>query len=110
MIKTIVWGNTAGWCERSWNDILKIKNAKLINEFYPSKSRFMELLIRLHFSERINSIVKLPLKRIWYGYFIDNMVEDRNSEMLVIVYDGNKVGIDEGFLKYFKSITEFLNK
>lgn len=103
MINIIVWGNTAGWCGRSWNDILKIKNAKLINEFYPSKSRFMELLIRLHFSERINSIIRLPLKRIWYDYFIDNMVEDRNSEMLVIVYDGNKVGIDEGFLKYFKS-------
>jgi len=100
MRKIVVLGNSAGWCERAWGDIKYMKNGKIINSHFPGRSKIMKNLARIHFSVKINQIINLPLKKIWFKYFVDTLCKEKDAEVLLIIYDGNKLGNNEEFLKY----------
>lgn len=102
MEKVVVLGNSAGWCGRSWEDIKFVKNGKMINAHFPVKTRVIKNLVRMHYSERVNQIVHLPWKQIWFRYFVYSLCNERNTELVLIIYDGNKLGNDERFLKYLR--------
>lgn len=101
--RIVLLGNSAGWCGRSWEDLRKKPGCILINKHFPCDGKISNLLVRIHYSKRVNNIVNLPLKKIWYSIFLKNLIQDNDNEMILIVYDGNKLGNDEKFLQYLKS-------
>lgn len=99
--KIVILGNKQEWCKYSLSDFAKY-DARLINSIFPGKKTVFHKLIRLHYSEKMNRIVNLPLKRIWYKIFCDDILPNTERPLLLIIYDWNKLGNDEGFLSYVK--------
>lgn len=103
MKKIVVLGNGTDWCEKSLSDLKKNRNVKLINGALPCNMRSVEgILAKIHFSLKINRILNLPFKNIWFKEFSKNICEDRNAELILIIYDRNRLANYIPFLQFIR--------
>lgn len=99
----VVLGSGADWCGYITKDFEKNKNSKVINSEFPSSTnRIINFFIRMHFSPKINKLINLPLKRLWFKYFAKNMNIDKKKKIIIIIYDRNRLANNEQFLIYLK--------
>lgn len=67
----------------------------------PSKSSVLKLLFKLHFSAKVNRVIKLPFKSIWYRSMAKHDFE--KDLPVCYVFGGGKYAADSaGFLNYLK--------
>lgn len=103
MKQIVILGNGSDWCEASLADFNRVKGAKVINTVLPcSPNSVRGKLARVHYSLKINQYVNLPFKKIWYKYFLKSICEDRDAELVVIMYDRNRLANDPAFLAYLR--------
>ena len=63
------------------SDVGKMENGIQITDVYDIKNAFFRLLMKLHFSYKINCKFILPGKGIWNNYFVLNkLIKDNNKE------------------------------
>lgn len=103
MKKIVVLGNGMDWCEKSLSDLKKIKDVKLINNVLPCNMHSLEgVLAKIHFSLKINRVLNLPFKNIWFKAFAQNICEDRNAELILVIYDRNRLANYIPFLRFIR--------
>lgn len=96
----VVLGNGQDWCEKSLTDLKKRENVKIINSKYLCNLNKLEkLFARIHFSYKLNKIVKLPFKSIWFKKVMKNIGKIDNKNIIFIIYDRSFLCNDEKFLK-----------
>ena len=102
--KIIVLGNSTEWCKVSLNDLKNIDNTLFINDEFPiaKNKKIKNYLAKIHFSRKINNKIRLPFKRIWYKGFLKYIFGDCRSDVILIIYDRNKLANYPGFLNYLK--------
>ena len=100
--RIIILGNSNEWLDKSLTDFKKKENCVLINKILPCNNNFLLKIASIHFSNKLNSKIKIPFKKIWYRYFCNCICKDKNLKLLLIVYDWNKIGCNKGFLNYVR--------
>lgn len=98
----VILGNGHEWCEKSLADFKNIENTKIINSIFPCEKDSIPRLLKLHFSDKLNKIITLPFKKLWFPYFAKNISKDIKKPLLIIIYDRNKLANNIQFLEYIK--------
>ncbi len=99
--KIVVLGNGLEWCKYSLSDFEK-NGSRVINSDFPCSSHIVEKIVCLHYANRINNLVKLPLKKIWFPYFANCISKNKNQPILLVIYDRNKLANNFEFLNYLR--------
>lgn len=101
--KIIILGNGQDWCEKSLKDFEKMDNVKINNYKYLSKlNPFLKFIARIQFAPKINKIIEIPFKSLWYKN-IEKIVDAKENEQVIfIIYDRNAFANNEKFLKYLR--------
>jgi hypothetical protein len=81
--------------ENSPNAYLRFSEKKNIS------SRILKLLRRIHFSKKINQIINLPQKHVWYGY--SDIFRLLKTTKHVLIIDSALRDIDDSLLQNLKS-------
>lgn len=100
--KIVVLGNGEDWCEKSLTDFKKMENVKIINRKYLYNfDKFASLLIKIHFSYKLNKIVNLPFKYIWIKKVMEaiDIEKTDNQNIIFIIYDRSFLSNNISFLK-----------
>ena len=99
----VILGNGTDWCELSLSDIKKYKNVRLINEQLPYEpKKIMSCLSKLHYSSTISQYINLPFKSIWFKYFANYIEQDSSKELILVIYDRNRLATNVNFLNYLR--------
>lgn len=102
--KLVVLGNGTDWCERSLANLSRRENVFFINEKILVDGKLMNKLANIHYSHKLNKIVNLPFKSIWFNQF-DNYINKRiniSGDSIILFYDRNRFAYDKEFLRYLR--------
>ncbi|MBQ3355855.1 MAG: hypothetical protein IJG45_01900 [Oscillospiraceae bacterium] len=66
-----------------------------------SGSRLKQSLFFLHWSKKINRIIRLPLKKLWYPQFLGHGFPE-NKPCCYVFYSGKYISEDTGLYEYIK--------
>lgn len=102
MNKLFILGNGADWCETSLKGLCDIEGVSLINYKMPINNPFIRKIAHFHFSQRVNALIKLPLKRIWYEKINKQLKIDLKGRNCLLIFDHNVMGRDEQFLQFIR--------
>ena len=101
--KIVVLGNGQDWCEKSLTDLKKMKNVKILNSKYLYDfNKVSSFFIRIHFSYKLNKIVNLPFKSIWFKKVIKSIGEKNKENIIFIIYDRSFLSNNKKFLKQLR--------
>lgn len=78
------------------------------NKGYIFENKFDNKLLnwinKVHNSIKINKIIKLPLKKIWYKHYLKNQNIKNDECNIFIFFEGNQIGYDVDYICYLKSL------
>lgn len=100
----VVLGNGTDWCEKSLACLIKRQDVLFINEKMLVDGKVLNMLANIHYSRKLNKIVHLPFKSIWFNQF-DHYINKRmniSEDSVVLIYDRNRFAYDEKFLHYLR--------
>lgn len=103
--KIVIFGNGTDWCEKSLSDLIHRESVLFINGKIPVENNVLNKLANIHYSHKLNSIVNLPGKSIWFNQF-DEYINERlkiSGDSVFLFYDRNRFSYDADFLKYLRS-------
>ena len=101
--KIVVLGNGNDWCEKSLNDFKKLENVKVINSKYLCNlNKLTNILAKIHFSHKINEIINLPFKSLWFKKIRNNISDNNDENIIIIIYDRSIFANNVKFLKYLR--------
>lgn len=102
--RLVVLGNGLEWCEKSLADLNKRNNIQIINSDFPcDPSNPLSKIARIHFSKMLNQKKELPFKRIWFHKFAEYICSNQYEEIVIIIYDRNRLANNSEFLKYLRN-------
>lgn len=108
MNNIVILGNGNDWCEKSLNDFSYMNNVKIINSKYLCEIKgITKYLAKIHFSYRINKIIKLPFKFLWFKKIKNNISRTNIEDLIIIIYDRSLFANNVKFLNYLRK--EFKN-
>lgn len=84
-----------------YSDIIGMDDVRYIQNYKPSKNKLINFLFKIHFSVKINNIINLPYKKIWFRTFFNNDFED-NNPICYIFFGVNLILEKYGYIKYLK--------
>lgn len=97
----VILGSHTDYCEVICSDVKNLENVYFENEkFYLSK--LQHFFYRLHFSHKLNSIIKLPFKEIWYSKYLNESKLENMKSPVFLFFDSNIHMLDKNYLRYLK--------
>ncbi len=97
--KYIILGNNYGWCKFTHAIAERTDNVKYFDEYLPVRGSLRKKLVHIHYSNTFNKHFNLPLKKIWYDHFYKVLGLCDDSDIVLIIYDNNKLCNDVAFLE-----------
>lgn len=86
----------------SMSETLSMSNVKYCNYYPYFGGKLMQLLHRIHFSGKINSIISLPFKNIWNKFYFNNTFSD--DKPICFIFSGaTAIWSKSGLTNYLKS-------
>ena len=64
-------------------------------------------LCNIHRSVKLNKICNMPLKNVWYNYYLDYDLIDKNDKNIFVFFEGNQMAYDRNFIIFLKK--RFIN-
>lgn len=100
----IILGSGYEWLEISLQKLARFNNVHLVNERFPVDGKVRKKLAWVHYSNKLNKIIQIPFKGIWYKQIIKktNIENHKNERNCIIIYDQNMIGGDFQFIKKIK--------
>lgn len=80
-------------------DLESLDNVQIVSFPLDKKSKFIRFFYRLHHSYKLNKIIKLPMKKIWYPLYF-NKKYFKNNKPICFISIGPYITID--YIKYLK--------
>lgn len=90
------------YLEPIFGEYRSYKNIRVFDKAFNFKNYFEEKIFFLHWSNKINAKLKLPLKRFWYTKMYGSEF-DNNKPNCFIFYGGKYVSEDLGLINYIRS-------
>lgn len=101
--KIVFLGNGQEWCEKSLSDFKEFKNVKVINyKYLCNLNKFLNFFAKIHFSYKVNSIINLPFKSLWFKKIINEINEKKEEDIIIIIYDRSLFANNIKFIKYLR--------
>jgi len=102
MYNFVIFGSNQDLYKMSFKDATAKRYVSYISSPYEYKKPFFNFLYKLHFSNRINKFINLPLKNIWNRYYFKNDFE--NDKPICFLFFHNWCELEKfGLIKYLKS-------
>ncbi len=79
-------------------DLYDAKGVKVVNLPLPNHSSFLRYLYALHNSERVNKLIPLPFKSLWYPLHFHNDFNDNKPLCFILL----ETRLTEKFIRYLK--------
>lgn len=100
----VILGNGSDWCELALTDFKQRSDAKVINTALPISPDYLAgKIARIHYSIKVNQMLNLPLKSMWFPLFAKTISEHKNEPVVIIIYDRNRLGNNPEFLSYLRN-------
>lgn len=101
MYNYVIFGSDSDLYKTSYSDVIEMDNVRYVSTPTQYRNAFFSLLYRMHWSPRINKIIKLPFKSIWNnGYFVDNFI---NKKHICFIFFGAWLGNEKNsIVRYIK--------
>lgn len=80
----VIFQTASEYFKISYSDLQKRNDVIYIDHFKPNKLKVKKLIHRIQHSKKINSIIELPLKKVWYPSYFRNSF-DNNLPLCFIV-------------------------
>lgn len=100
--KYVFFCNSADYYSIIYSDIIDKPNVLFYNKPGIEKCKKLNKLEKLHTAKRINNIINLPLKSIWYPMYYDKHLLSNEESICFIFYESNRHSYDKDFLNYLK--------
>lgn len=101
--KIVFLGNGQDWCLKSLNDFKQYENVEINNFKYLSDlNRVLNLFAKIHFSHKLNRIINLPFKSLWFKKIADGINAEYNDDIIIIIYDRSLFANNIKFIKYLR--------
>ena len=99
-----VLGNGSEWCYYSWKGAIDTDSSiHFFNDTIPFKGpKFLKLMCLTHYSQGLNSKMRIPFKRVWYESILRALNINPVNENYLIVYDRNRLLFDLSFFNYIR--------
>lgn len=101
--KIVFLGNGQEWCEKSLSDFKEFKNVKVINyKYLCNLNKILNFFAKIHFSYKVNSVINLPFKSLWFKKIINEINEKKEEDIIIIIYDRSLFANNIKFIKYLR--------
>jgi len=101
--KVVVLGNESDWLNYCLKKLDKYENVLVFNNRFPCDGRILSLILKIHYSEKIKKYVNLPFKEVWFKLFSNNISDDSSKNLVIVIYDRNRLGNNADFLRYLRT-------
>lgn len=102
--KIVFLGNGNDWCEIALRDLRFVKSAKLINTSLPCPTNKIKTkFVKWHYSQTISHYIDLPFKSMWFGYFAETICKERDTDLVIVIYDRHRLSNNEKFLVFLRN-------
>ena len=95
----VIFGSEVDFLKLPFSEVIGRKNVKYLGGRIDSKNRLLNFLCRVHFNKRINRIIPLPFKRIWYPLAFKGRFDD-DKPICFVFFNG--IWFDSKFFKYLR--------
>jgi hypothetical protein len=68
----VIFQTSSEYYKVSYSDLYKRNDVIYIDNLNPNSSKIAEALFRIHHSEKVNKIIRLPFKNIWFPNYFKN--------------------------------------
>lgn len=94
----VIFGPIWDFYAFAFNDVIKLPNVKYITPYIPLKP--LRWLNNIHMSSKINSVIRLPFKKIWNSYYCREIHNNNKPFCFIILLDW--FAKDTGFVEYLR--------
>lgn len=111
MYNFIIIGYNSNMYQRSYADIINLHNVQYLPEqLDPNKSfnclltklnKLTYILYKIHNSNKIHNFINLPLKKLWFKYYIPEKF-DKNSNIVFLFFGRQLFLLEYGYIDYLK--------
>lgn len=101
----VVFATYANLFKYMWQELKDINNAKVFwdrEDLLINLSSLEKFLAKIHFNEKINKIIRLPLKKIWYFIGAKRIKFDNNNPICFIWHNHYWTEIENGMVEYLR--------
>jgi hypothetical protein len=103
-VKFLIYTGDSDWYNYIYNEAINDKNAMLMGGSQPKMKSFMKPLCKFHFSKKINKIINLPLKSLWFNHLSQIKNIEKESLLYILFFDSNKYTQESRFHTYLRKI------
>lgn len=68
------------------------------------ENKFLSKLNRIHRSIKLNKLINMPFKSLWYNKYLEYKEIKRDECNIFIFFEGNQVGYDQNYILYLKKL------
>ena len=98
----VIFGTNKDYYRWAYRDLENLDYAKIIWSQIDVNSKFLQCLNRLHYSDKLNKLVQIPLKNIWMPLNFINSFND-NKPICFIYFGSRKNVLSVEYIKYLRS-------
>lgn len=103
MYNYVFFASEEDYLRVAYSDIFNLKNVYYQSEFLYSNTKFKKFLFMVHYSSKLNSIHKIPFKKMWFPYHYNkNHFKNSNKYIFVFFFKWRRV-FDAGYLEYLRN-------
>lgn len=103
----IVFATYANLYKYMWQELEDIDNVKVYwdkEELLPNLSAVEQFFSKIHFNEKINKVIRLPLKKIWYYLGAKRITFNDNKPVCFIWHNHYWTEIENGMVEYLRKV------
>lgn len=100
----VIMATIFDWYQYMYQEIIGTENVKYYKDFGELLKPWERVLYKIHLSKRLNKIVHLPGKKIWYKKAIERIKFDNDRPVCFIWYSHFSKEIEHGMPEYIKEI------
>lgn len=98
----VFFATTFDWYKFMYKDLLQRKDVQFFEDFSELLNPIEKKLYRIHFSKKVNRIVRLPFKNIWFHKAIQRIEFETEKPICFIWFSHYMHEIERGFVSIVK--------
>lgn len=103
----VVFATYAKLYKYMWQELKDINNVKVYwdkEELLVNLSSFEKILVKIHCNEKINKMIRLPLKKIWYFLGAKRIKFNNNNPICFVWHNHYWTEIENGMVEYLRKV------
>ncbi len=99
----ILYNMANGYKWDMYRELQNLKHVRMCKGALPMNEPFLHAIHKVHWSEKVNSIIKLPFKKLWFKRMTNGHFED-DKPVCFVLYGGQYAIRDPRFCDYIRKL------